>query len=449
MDAATNSSQSVPRWIRNSLLGAGIAVLTLYWIRLARIEPGQKMGDFLLHWELGRRLVAGEFLYAGGHDSPYPPFWALAHAPLSLLSSKTAQLLVYPLIVAWLAGLVVVLRKLTDGEFQLNKRAAFWATTLAILFTARYLIRDLTEVGVNLLLVTLSWCAVLLWTRKREWLGGLTLGLAIALKCTPALFWAWFVLKRQWKMAGITAAATLLFSVSPVLVQGPEQFARAGTFWIQNTLRGISHEDPSSGVLGPIQLQNMSLKGTLARFLMELPEWHPGRADHALYRHVLNLDAATANQSIRLILIALVAGVAWRLRKPVVKRTDPALFRECASVSVLILLLSPITWGQHCVGALPALYLMFARRMAERRFTVGTRVFIGSWSVFVLALFGDATGRSIAHLLQSYHVETWCIAALLAVTLGDHARCTALAGLRVGGAIIPGPVRKRAVRRAA
>lgn len=426
MDAITRTARSVPAWIRYSVVGAGAAVLILYWLRIAKLGPAETFGDFALHWEFGRRLVDGEFIYSGGTNVPYPPFWALAHAPLSFLSAQSAQLVTYPLVVASLVGLLFVLRRLTANEFRFDSRAAFWTTALAVLFSARYLIRDLPEVGINLVLVTLSWTAVLLWTRKREWSAGLMLGLAISLKCTPALFWAWFVLKRQWKMAGITAAAVVMFSLSPIVVQGPEQFARAGSFWLRNTLNGVMTDDPSAGVLGPMQLQNMSLKGALARFLMVFPDGHPGRTDHPLYLDILNLDATTANQAIRFAIIGLVMAVAWKFRRKVTDRTNPALLRECAAVSVMILLMSPITWGQHCVGVLPSLYLMFARRMKSRKFGLGTRCLVGAWSVFVLALFGDAVGQSFSHLLQSYHVETWCIAGLLAVVLGDHSRCRAL-----------------------
>lgn len=420
MASTTDTNAPVPRWLLGTFVGVGLLVFSLFWLRIAKLEPGRMLGDFGLHWEFGRRLTTGEFLYEGGHDVPYPPFWALMHAPLSLMSVKTAQLLVYPMFLAALIGLVCVLRSLTREHFRLDNKAVFWTATLTVVLSARYLIRDLPEVGVNLMLVAMSWAAVWLWTRKREWSGGLLLGLAISLKCTPALFWAWFLLKRQWKIAGVTAAAVIAFSLSPLLVQGPDMFARCGDYWLRHALRGVTSEDPSIGVFGPLQLQNMSLKSTLTRFLLELPKDHPGRADHVLYVDLLTLEAGTANQVIRAVLIALVCGVAFQFRRRVIDRHDPALLREWASVSILILLLSPITWGQHCVGVLPAMYLLFARRMTGRKFSAPTRLWLAGWMLFVLALFGDAVGPSLSQLLQSYHLETWCIIGLLAITLRDH-----------------------------
>ena len=74
-------------------------------------------------------------------------------------------------------------------------------------------VRDLTECGVNTLLVAYCWLGVYLWSRGRDIAGGVSLGLAMALKCTPALFWVYFLWKRQWRMAVATAVAAVAFKV--------------------------------------------------------------------------------------------------------------------------------------------------------------------------------------------------------------------------------------------
>src|SRR5262245_19697770 len=88
---------------------AAIATLAIVLAIQASRLVGKARGDFNLHWELGRRLVAGEFIYhdseagqrlrASGEtdvdrplDHPYPPFWALAHAPLTFMPMNVAQL---------------------------------------------------------------------------------------------------------------------------------------------------------------------------------------------------------------------------------------------------------------------------------------------------------------------------------------------------------------------
>ena len=49
-----------------------------------------------------------------------------------------------------------------------------------MLVAIQFLARDLAECGVNILLIALAWFGIYAWTRHRDWLGGASLGLAIA-----------------------------------------------------------------------------------------------------------------------------------------------------------------------------------------------------------------------------------------------------------------------------
>src|SRR3954462_278822 len=77
-------------------------------------------GDFKLHWEFGRRFLAGEFLYAGGMHIPYPPFWAMAHAPAALLPMPIAKAILFPVGVGALLLLLYILRRLAGGAFKIE-----------------------------------------------------------------------------------------------------------------------------------------------------------------------------------------------------------------------------------------------------------------------------------------------------------------------------------------
>ena len=417
----TDTEQSQPKpdgripWKRVVIVAAAV-IVGLQWIRIA----AKPRGDFLLHWELGRRLAAGEFIYERGLDHPYPPFWGLAHAPLSVVSMPVAQTLLFPLFLISAAGLLWALRRLSQDHLPLSRDATFWVAAAALALGSRFLVRDMLECGVNLMLVALSWCAVYLWTRHRDWLAGITLGLAMALKCTPTLFLAYFVWKRQWKVAAATTAAAATFTLSPMLWMGPVEYARAGQFWFERAWRGVGEEDPSQGVLGPEPLQNVSLRPSLARFLMHLPEGHAGRIEHPFYVDFANLSPRTAGFVIKAVLLLLLAGLAWKSRKPVTDRRDPAVLWECAAASLLILLYSPITWGQHCVGVVPAFYLLTRRWAVGHSMPAGTRAVLAVYVILVLGMNRSLIGKQWSWLLDSYHVQTWCIVGLLALTAACH-----------------------------
>ena len=289
MLARIAASARESRW-RRFVGSAGILVLLACAFRaIVRATDG----DFKLHWEFGRRFLAGDFLYAGGMHLPYPPFWAMAHAPAALVPMPVAKALLFPVGVAALIILLRILRALASPAFHLHRRRAFWVATLTLLLASRYVIRDMAELGVNTALVALTWLAIYLWTQRRDFLGGTTLGLAIALKCTPAIFVGYFLWKRQWRMFAITCAAALLFTLVPILWQGPASYRDHMATWSANAWRGFGNEDPSVGVLGPEPLQNMALRPALARYLMRLPAGHPGRTPHSLYFDVFNLTDYT------------------------------------------------------------------------------------------------------------------------------------------------------------
>ena len=402
-------------WWRRFVGSAGILVLLACAFRaIVRATDG----DFKLHWEFGRRFLAGDFLYAGGMHLPYPPFWAMAHAPTALVPMPVAKALLFPVGVAALLFLLRTLRALAGPAFQLNRTRAFWVATLTLLLAGRYVIRDMAELGVNTALVALTWLAIYLWRQRRDFLAGTSLGLAIALKCTPAIFAGYFLWKRQWKMFAISSLAALLFTLAPILWQGPALYRNHLATWSANVWQGVGNMDPSVGVLGPEPLQNMALRPTLARYFMHLPAGHPGRASHPLYVDVFNLSPALAGWLIKGVLVGLFAIFLWWSRGAVVTRQESRLLWECAALAVIMLLFSPITWGQHCVALLPGCYFISALFLERGKLPRWMLALLAFYILFVPLLSRDLLGRDLAYLLASYHFETFALLGLFALQMG-------------------------------
>ncbi|MCA9116571.1 MAG: DUF2029 domain-containing protein [Planctomycetaceae bacterium] len=411
---------------RRHVLAVGAVIMVIQLVRI--IQRG--VGDFKLHWTIGGYLIRGEFLYGnagwyrgyGGTDFPYPPIWGIVHAPLALFPRAVAQTLLYPLYLIAFVVLLEVLNRLSLPHLPVDRKRKFWLTTAAVVLASRFLIRDLPECGVNLALVAMAWGAVLLWRARRDRLGAVVLGTATALKCTPALFIAWFLWKRQWRIASWSAAVALAMSVAPALVLGPTEFTRTTAFWMHNLYRGASQTDPLESTLGPVSVQNMSLKGALARYLMHVPEGHRSRLAGPLHIDFLELDAETARLTINLLFLVAGVGVLalYRFRAG---RNEESMLWEAAGISLMILLLSPITWGQHCVGVLPALFLLVRAHDSGRPLERWMYAFVGVWAFVLLGLNRGFVGREFTLLLDSYRLQTWLIAGLLGVTLRCRALC--------------------------
>jgi hypothetical protein len=298
----------------------------------------------------------------------------------------------------------------------------FWSTTLALALASRFIIRELPECGPNLLMIALAWASLALWRQGRDGLAGACLGLAIAMKCTQALFVPYFILKRQWTMVAATTTFTLLFSVAPVVRQGPALFERHLSTWAANCWSGVRSSDPSVGVLGQEEVWNLSLRPMLARYIMHLPPEHKGRIATPWRAEWLDLSPPAAGTTIKAGMLALLAAIAWRFRRPVLDRCEESLIWECAVVSLLIVLYSPLTWRQHCVAVLPAFYLITratAVRGSPPRWMRGA---LGVYVFFVLILDRGVVGRDNTRILDTFGATTWALMLLLAVTMGCHAQ---------------------------
>ena len=226
------------------------------------------------------------------------------------------------------------------------------------------------------------------------------------MKCTPGLFLLYFAWKRQWKMAASTIAAAGLFTLAPALWQGPASYAQHVQIWLTHVRLSASQSDPTRGVLGEEELKNLSLRPAVARYLMCLPEQHLSRVDHPAYVEFLDLAPATADRIVKLTLFALVAAMAWIFRGRAERRDDLAIVWECSAVSVLILLLSPITWAQHCVALLPAFYLMSRTALAQGKLPVWMNAIVAIYAVVNVLLNRGLIGKDLTMLLASYHLPT-------------------------------------------
>lgn len=411
------------RWVP---IVVAVSWFTWEWVRIFMAAHG----DFPNHWELGRRVISGEDIYADGLNFVYPPFWALFHAPFVYLgSARVAQLIVYPFFILWMFLLIRSVMKFAREQMAFRPKAFFWIVTAALALAGQFVSRDMPEVGTNTMLVALSWLALVLWSERKDFQAGICLGLATALKCTPLLFIAYFALKRQWRVTCYSIAFLTLFTIAPALLMGFDVYNKAMKSWSGSVFHGILEPDPSRGVLGEEKIGNLALRPALARYLMRLPPGHLGRPETSdtlgipslppskYYIDFLTFSPGTAGLWIKMIMLTMLVAIAWRFRKPPRNRHDPSIVWECAAVSLLILLFSPITWKQHCVGVVPALLLIISR------FAMEPKVPRWVWCLMVLymglAVFTNREflGKELMALLDSYKIKTLAILLLLGLMI--------------------------------
>ena len=403
-----------------------ILILALLGILLGcftRVVRGVE-SDFPRHYEFARRFAAGELIYNTGLDVPYPPFWAMFWAPWTRLSLRGAHVTAF--VVMGAGGLVAlcgILLRIGRRVLPASEDLHVVALALALVLTARFILRDLVEGGPNLLVWALVWGGVSFYLHGRRCACGILVGVATALKMTPALFIPYFLLKREWRIAAAILATAALLTAAPGLYQAPPVFLQEMGMWGRTVWQGMTALDPSATILDAPSAANLSLRLALARFFQRYPAGHPLYLDRPGFFQFLDLSPRHAGMLVRTALAALLLAVGWQFRGRASEENPPVVLPlELAAVSALSLLYSPITWKQHGVSLLPAAFLLICCCIRWDRVTAWMWWALGYYVVSAVLLTRDVTGRSLSLLLDSYHVVTWAILLMVLLLLAWHRR---------------------------
>ena len=326
-----------------SLIGTALAIYGL-----VLVQAGFRHQDLGAYLAAAHDVLSGHPLYAAflHHPFPdptlrpayiYPPAFALLIAPLAWFPVDGAGAIWLLICQGCLAAaMLLVIRWL---------RPPAWAITGIIVATATFypLWIDAVQGQANLILVLLITAGVAGIVRGDARFGT-ALGVATALKLTPALLLLWLLLDRRFK-----AAAWMLAGFAGVTVA-------AGLLRFSDSLAFFGQVVPALAG-GTAVYANQSLTGVLARILSANPYTNPWVA-----LTWMPLLAAAA---------ALTLVAVWYSRT----RDHPALARVAAFLPLLPLL-SSVTWPHHLVVLLPVLWFAVIA-LAERQWPIVQTIALG------------------------------------------------------------------------
>lgn len=288
-----------------------------------------KMLDLAVYRAEGEALRHGLGLY-GNIGAPfdlqgtYPPFATMVFVALTLVPLTACYVL------AGVANLVLVVvavalaRRLIGPErvpaefVPLLSAALIWAEPV-------YLTLHYGQINLLLLVLVLADVAAPPTARFR----GVGVGLAAAIKVTPALFVVYLLLTRRFRFAG-TAAAT---AAAATLVSAAVRPSETWRFWTDL----VFHTNRVGNVASP---ENQSLRGVLARAL--------GRMEPGTVGAIVTAAALVAG-------LAVAVACYRRLGEP---------WGVCAA-AVTGLLVSPVSWSHHWVWCIPIAVMIVAALRAH------------------------------------------------------------------------------------
>ncbi len=294
----------------------------------------------------------------------YPPFAAVSMAPMGYLGLGAA---IVAALLLNLVALGVVLRILAGPGWR---RYGWFGWALVACGLALFEpLRDTFSFGqVNLLLlaVVLGDCW-LLSTGRSRW-AGVGIGLAAAIKLTPALFIGLLLLARRWKAAAVATAVALgATGLAALVVPDASKFYWTRAMWDTTRVGRLDY------------VSNQSLQGVLARL---------GETGRPLWAAAV---------------VLVLAVWALRARRAIVVGDWTAAF---ALTGLTACLISPITWVHHLVWLLPSFTVLV--RAGHPR-TAGALYAVMCTSV-VWLWFDDSSG--IDGFLGS-NTYTWITLGLL------------------------------------
>ncbi|NLG56248.1 MAG: DUF2029 domain-containing protein [Rhodococcus sp.] len=250
----------------------------------------------------------------------YPPTAAIAFVPLALFGPALAQAAVFASTLICLGVVLWIVLDRLRPELDVLAKVAIIST---LVFVFEFVEPVRTTMGFGQVNVVLMLAIVLdTLTRARYWPRGLLIGIAVAIKLTPAVFLLFFLLRKDWRAAATMVVSTVAtIGLGWLLLGGDSKQYWLHTLW------------DTERIGAPWFANNQSFKGMLSRFAFaEL--WETG----------LWLALCGA---------ALVLAAVWMRRLLSAGDTHGALLVN----ALLVLLVSPVSWTHHWVWAAPALVI--------------------------------------------------------------------------------------------
>ena len=209
---------------------------------------------------------------------------------------------------------------------------------------------DMQEGQTNFLALVPLVAGVYLAQEESVWwdvAAGLLIGLAIAVKVTPAIFALYFLWKRRWIVASSAVAGVAIWSLTlPAAAFGWDQNLR----WLEQWARIMIVPYLTRGTVAYAMSQSF---GSFAlRFFSAVPVFESNHHGVALghYMNLFGLAPSAVFHVVRAIMITVAVGGLFWTRRRLDTLRSPRYLLEIGAVAAFMLWFSERTWVHHYVS---------------------------------------------------------------------------------------------------
>jgi alpha-1,2-mannosyltransferase len=323
------------------------------------------------------------FATQGGLDLPftYPPLAAIVFSPFAVMSLPAASAVITAITLSLLIVAVVIVLTRLD-VWTAGRRLWLAAAVVAVAVVHFEPIEanfDFGQINVVLMTLVIADCV----PRRTPWPRGVLVGLAIALKLTPAVFLLYFLLRRDMRALLVSAASVVALTVLGFALAWRDSWE----YWTAT----VSNTDR----IGSAALNtNQNIAGTLARF--------------------------GAGEDLRFVLwvlacFAVLALTVWAARRALCAG-QPVLALVC--VAMFGLVVSPVSWSHHWVWSLPAVLVTLVVAYRTRHGWLAVAGALGCalmvWSPITLLPAHQETSASLWRQLAGGSYVWWALFVIAA-----------------------------------
>ncbi|WAL67671.1 glycosyltransferase family 87 protein [Amycolatopsis cynarae] len=299
-------------------------------------------------WWDGRDMYGTLPPVANGARLPfvYPPFAVLLLSPLAILPWDAAVVTLYVVSTLCLAVTIYLVSRVVWPP--LGRWGGVLVTSVALPLTVFLEPVSQTYQFGQVSLIVMGLVAVDCLAGRTLWPRGVGIGLAAALKLTPAAFILYFLVRRDYRSAawagGTFAGAALIGFVA--------DFPASVRYWFLGGLSG-------GGVSGTAFKTNQTIEASLVRMGLS------GVAEKGLWLLV-----------VAVLVVLVVRAMRW---------TGPVL--ALLANAGIALLVSPTSWSHYYVWVVPTLVLMLAQVARHAYARSWQAVPWAAWAILTAVLF--------------------------------------------------------------
>ncbi|QGJ70089.1 Hypothetical protein PBC10988_17780 [Planctomycetales bacterium 10988] len=426
-DTSNSETKKQPWYLHDHLVRGALALLVIVLIVELVMSVFLRTNDFDVHMQYGEAFLDQEIYRTLGDW--YMPGRMVINGLLAALPENFpwAELLSFFGATLCLYVVYRIWSQLAEDWFPATPRQNLVAALAAAGMLSPYLLRDLDECGLQILLLgALSIGGWMIW--QGRWFGGsFWLALGTVYKSTPLLFLPFLIWKRQWKAAAAMGVWVVVLNLSPVFHLGWEETIAANQQWFGRVEKEMAIKDPALNSVEPPNPRNLGIKPALARYFQHFPEDHRLHLEHPGFVQFADLDPETSSTLIKVFLLGLAALLAWkwlpawRLPHSEEQKTDSkarhVMAPEWAIVTLLCALLSPMCWKQHMIVMWPMAFLLIRQQMTALEPQVLRRYLLISFTVLIIASKRWLMGKELSILVISYKPDTIIALMMLAMLL--------------------------------